>query len=169
MLKPHYLMLFTLLACQPAGLPNDGPPEPQPSVSIEPTSEPTTMPTPASSPAPTPLPVDVAFNTPIEMLSSPTYVFPDGLRLGYFLEGDSRCPRNATCIWAGEVSLALRLQKEGEAPADSQSLTLGGGDESATLSWEGYDITLFDVQPYPEQTAEPKPVQIVATIQVSPR
>lgn len=173
MLKPHYFLLLALLGCQPAGLPNDGAPEPQPepSTSATPSVPPVTSPTPSveptaiSSPGPMPTPMGAAFNTRIEM-SSPL-VFPDGLQLNYYLKSDSRCPSGVTCIWAGEVTLNFSFQK-GDEPLESMDVTLKGGDTSTRVTWNGYDLTLYDVQPYPEQNPEPVPIEIVATVEVSP-
>lgn len=187
MLKPHYFLLLALLGCQPAGLPNDGAPEPQPepstsatpsvppvtsptepTASAEPSSEPTVVPTAASSPGPIALPIDVNFHERIDVQEGFRLVFPDGLQFRFRLENDSRCPRNVTCIWAGEVTLALELQKEGESLDSSQSLALRGGEESAILTWKNYDITLYDVKPYPEQNTDAETAETVATVEVSP-
>lgn len=99
MLKPHYFLLLALLGCQPAGLPNDGAPEPrpepsasagpsippvtsptpgaEPTASTEPTSEPTVVPTAASSPGPIALPIDANFHERIDVQEGFRLVFPD--------------------------------------------------------------------------------------------
>ena len=62
--------------------------------------------------------------------------------------GDSRCPRNVTCIWQGEVRLEIQIA-QGSA---SQSIVLtqpGLSDEYARENYDEYEI-FFKVSPYPE-------------------
>jgi len=61
---------------------------------------------------------------------------------------DSRCPRNVTCIWAGEVSCLIEVTK---GTLDSYRLVLtqpGLTDQTASQDFDGYEIA-FRVEPYP--------------------
>ena len=85
-----------------------------------------------------------------------------GLRLGQtaeingepleikFLElvGDSRCPRNAVCIWAGEVTTVIEVTYQGSLYRKAL-VKSGAAAEYATADFQEYEIR-FDVQPYPE-------------------
>lgn len=182
LLKPQHLALFALLGCQPVGVPNDVPnatqpsasatpvasvmPSPEASATPMPSSEPTPLPRPTavSSPAPTPVPIPAMFDETFK-LSSPV-IFPDGLELAFTVKNDSRCPTNATCIWAGEVQTEFYFTLEGRQ--EEVPLTLKGGEEEAMVSHKGYTLTLYAVDPYPVQQEGPvTPVRSVATVKVS--
>ena len=55
---------------------------------------------------------------------------------------DSRCPKGVTCVWAGTVSVDIKL--------NDAVVKLGIGEETV-IAQDGYDYTfqLVDVVPYP--------------------
>jgi len=57
--------------------------------------------------------------------------------------GDSRCPSDVTCVWAGEVTIALSL----ESGSGSQAFRLSDSAKSVTV--QGLRFTLLSVEPYP--------------------
>jgi hypothetical protein len=59
---------------------------------------------------------------------------------------DSRCPKGANCIWAGEVSCQIEISYQNQTKI--MVLTQSGGSD-ATSSFLGYTIA-FSVEPYPE-------------------
>ncbi len=60
---------------------------------------------------------------------------------------DSRCPKNVTCIWAGQVSCLTEVTKDGTL--NKLVLTQPGLSDPATESFNGYKVA-FNVTPYPE-------------------
>jgi len=60
---------------------------------------------------------------------------------------DSRCPKGATCIWAGEASCLIELTASDATL--SKVLTQPGPSSPSTATVAGYDIA-FDILPYPE-------------------
>jgi hypothetical protein len=81
---------------------------------------------------------------------------------------DSRCPRNARCIWQGEVKVSLAVA--GQKP---QTLCLGNcqvKDSAANklqidLQNDNFILILEDVQPYPALSSKnEEPQQAVLTI-----
>ncbi len=56
---------------------------------------------------------------------------------------DSRCPLGVTCVWAGEVTLALSLESGAETLAFQLS------DRSNSASVRGLRFELLSVTPYP--------------------
>jgi len=65
----------------------------------------------------------------------------------------SRCPRGATCIWAGEASCLIELTHSGSTFSKvltQPGLTMAPGDSVA-----GYDV-VSDLLPYPELGKETK-------------
>jgi hypothetical protein len=75
---------------------------------------------------------------------------------------DSRCPKGAQCIWAGEASCQIEFTYQNQ----TQSIVLtqpGGGEGNRTL----LDYTLaFTIEPYPElnKTIEDKDYRLVLTV-----
>ena len=60
---------------------------------------------------------------------------------------DSRCPKGAVCIWAGEASCLIEITSS--ETKYSKVLTQPGPSSPAKTNFADYDIT-FDLQPYPE-------------------
>ena len=73
---------------------------------------------------------------------------------------DSRCPRDVTCIWAGEVKVQLEIQQASKAA--SQVELLEGG---STVAGE-YRVTLVRVEPQPTSTAKIAPQDYRATLKI---
>ena len=65
---------------------------------------------------------------------------------------DSRCPRDVTCVWAGEVvaSVEITLGDSTEIVTLTQP---GSSTENTTVTYNEYRI-YFDVQPYPEEAQD---------------
>ncbi len=60
---------------------------------------------------------------------------------------DSRCPVNVTCVWEGQVTVALNISLDGKE-SGSISLTSRAGHEKLALAdIEGYSIRLAKVEP----------------------
>ena len=62
--------------------------------------------------------------------------------------GDSRCPSNVTCVWAGQVTCAVEVKKAGSS---SQMILTQSGltSEYAKATYQDYELA-FNVTPYPE-------------------
>jgi len=60
--------------------------------------------------------------------------------------GDSRCPQNVTCIWAGEVKAKVTVDYEGkEYPIE---LVEPGSADKAEYEFSGYTL-VYHIDPYP--------------------
>jgi hypothetical protein len=66
---------------------------------------------------------------------------------------DTRCPKDAICIWMGEVSCLIEVTQNGGT--QSKVLTQPGLSAPVTTDYGRYDI-LFNVLPYPEAGKEIK-------------
>ncbi len=63
------------------------------------------------------------------------------------LTEDSRCPVNVTCVWEGQVTVALNISLDGKE-SGSISLTSRAGHENLAIAEiEGYSIRLEKVEP----------------------
>ncbi len=83
------------------------------------------------------------------------------------IEGDSRCPVDVTCVWAGETKLALI------ATSASGSVWLpvtapNGGDATMEID-STYRVRLIEVRPEPRSTVELQPgdYSVVVTVERS--
>lgn len=84
----------------------------------------------------------------------------DGLRVRF--EGvaeDSRCPKDAICIWSGQVIVEVTTGRDGARHSLKP-------DETATV--DGYRLKLVRVEPYPSSEAPIEPSQYRATFVVLP-
>lgn len=59
---------------------------------------------------------------------------------------DSRCPRGAQCVWAGEADVVLTV-KAGEKSQDITVKVGAGADSTAAV--EPYSIRILALEPYP--------------------
>ena len=73
---------------------------------------------------------------------------------------DSRCPRDVTCIWAGEVKVQLEIQRRRRMRRRLEILE--GGSTVAGA----YRVTLVRVEPQPMSTARIAPQDYRATLKV---
>lgn len=60
---------------------------------------------------------------------------------------DSRCPENARCIWAGVARVNVEIRKNGK-PVKTFELNTNQLDKTAV--YEGYEIKLTSLSPYPK-------------------
>jgi len=84
--------------------------------------------------------------------------------------GDSRCPRNVTCVWAGEVKCDVTVTYQGIS--SNITLTQPGLTEPPSETYKGYKL-IFSVQPYPEtpkqiSTSEYRLILTVEKVSQSP-
>jgi hypothetical protein len=81
--------------------------------------------------------------------------------------GDSRCPSDVVCIWAGQVSLVVNATKNGENLGDV-TLTLGFSNPDLSVkNVGGYYIKVIAVNPYPVSTHKIEQSEYIATLVVS--
>lgn len=76
---------------------------------------------------------------------------------------DSRCPINATCVWAGEARVALTASTRSRGRAKVEMSTHG---DASTLSFGGFIIRLTELQPYPFAGHPTPPGDYVVTLVV---
>jgi hypothetical protein len=62
------------------------------------------------------------------------------------LVADSRCPRGAQCIRAGEAVIRITIRKASETPQAFELRTTAGSD---AVEQAGYRVQLVSVMPYP--------------------
>jgi hypothetical protein len=79
------------------------------------------------------------------------------------VRGDSRCPVDVECVWAGSAEVAV----ETAGPDDPWvERSLHTGVEPRELRADGFTLALLDVEPAPRSTAPTDPARYVAVLQV---
>jgi hypothetical protein len=106
---------------------------------------------------------------PVELTLSPgTSASASGLTVTFLaVTGDSRCPVDVTCAWAGTASIALRLAASGGTPA---SITLDLNDPERRKQIYGrYLIELLELTPEPRSDTEIAQPDYSVRLRVSPQ
>ena len=60
---------------------------------------------------------------------------------------DSRCPTGVQCIWAGNGKVSLKLSK---AKSESVSVELNTSAGPKSRAYQGYEVRLVSLDPYPK-------------------
>lgn len=84
------------------------------------------------------------------------------IRFGGVLD-DSRCPEGVDCIWAGNGKITVTVRKGKQKPV---ALELNTMTEPKSVAYEGYEITLVKLAPYPKKDVKIKKGTYVATLTV---
>jgi len=66
------------------------------------------------------------------------------------VEGDSRCPIDAVCVWAGDGEIALKIEQGSKAAVAALHTTL----EPKKTEWSGYTISLVSLTPAPKASTQ---------------
>lgn len=87
----------------------------------------------------------------------------EGIRVAFSaLLGDSRCPADVTCVWAGNAEVTVQLNDEGI------DLNTNPGPERPTQGTiSGYTIELVALDPYPESERSTEEEDYVATLLIT--
>jgi hypothetical protein len=72
---------------------------------------------------------------------------------------DSRCPEDVNCVWAGVARIKIQLRKNGK----SAEVELNTNDKK-TAVFQGYRVTLKDLQPRQSTTSKYSPSAYSATL-----
>lgn len=79
---------------------------------------------------------------------------------------DSRCPSDVVCIWAGQVSVLLNVNNNGNDIGDVK-LTLGQNKDDTVRDVGGYYLKLIEVKPYPISTKKIEQSEYIITLIIS--
>ena len=63
------------------------------------------------------------------------------------LTEDSRCPVNVTCVWEGQVTVALNISMDGKESGSLNLTSRAGHEKLALADFNGYSIRLAKVEP----------------------
>ena len=82
------------------------------------------------------------------------------------VENDSRCPKDVTCVWAGNAAVQLQLS----TGRDSKRVTLNTSHSQSFVGeteYQGYGVKLIDLSPYPRSDRKIARRDYIATLLVS--
>ena len=108
------------------------------------------------------IPFDLAFGESVEVEGT-------GVTIKFLnVTEDSRCPADAICIWAGQVSILVGVIASGTDPENFVLTSGAGSDVSLSERQVGdYVLKLTGVQPYPVSSQQIQPSEYVATVVLS--
>ena len=79
------------------------------------------------------------------------------------VEGDSRCPADAVCVWAGDAEIALKIEQGSQVAVAALHTTL----EPKKTVWNGYTISLVAVTPTRKASTSVDPADYRAEVLVT--
>lgn len=77
---------------------------------------------------------------------------------------DSRCPEGVNCIWAGNGKIKITLKKGSHK---SMSFELNTMTEPKSFAYQGYEVTLVKLDPYPKHDMPTRKRDYAATLKVT--
>lgn len=79
---------------------------------------------------------------------------------------DSRCPKDVTCVWAGEAKVRVEIYQNGEL-SEAKELTFGGLTKSLNIIHsELLDVQALKLQPYPLSSSDKKSMEYYLVLDV---
>jgi hypothetical protein len=77
---------------------------------------------------------------------------------------DSRCPKGVQCIQAGKGRISLQLTSGNNKP---QNVELSTDEAEQQLDFNGYQVKLISLNPYPKMERVLKPADYVLSLNIS--
>jgi len=119
-----------------------------------------------SSTTPGQIPLGQSF----ELRAGTSAALQDGLTVAFeTVRSDSRCPMDATCVWAGDAIVAVQLSQSGGNQAARELHVNPGVPSGSEASYLTYSIKLVTLTPYPRSDQAIQPNDYVATFIVNAR
>lgn len=82
---------------------------------------------------------------------------------------DSRCPKGATCVWAGEALVTVEARLRGGAPRTLELRLSAPPDTTEAEPIDGHRVRLIALEPHPTTAREPDSTAYAATFLVERR
>ncbi len=91
-------------------------------------------------------------------------VMRDRLRIKFVAVEDSRCPQDVNCVWAGNAKVTIKVtNRRGE----SKTFDLNTNLDAKAIKFDGYEIKLGNVTPYPRSNVRINPSGYTASFTVT--
>ena len=88
----------------------------------------------------------------------------EGLKIEFdSVAEDSRCPKDVTCVWAGNAKILLKVRKNAAQPANVE---LNTNSNPKTFRYLEYELRLEELKPYPKSDAPTKSSDYEVTLTV---
>lgn len=81
---------------------------------------------------------------------------------------DSRCPKNVTCIWAGEAVILVEISENGILVKEKEVVLPAGGRSLPLLIFEGSSLLVQNLLPYPQTGSNVKDREYSLELQLHP-
>lgn len=114
--------------------------------------------------------MNATLNTPFQLKANQTAVIESENMHLTFLQvlGDSRCPSDVLCVWEGQATVTIIVQKDNQN-LDNINLTSRAGrrhEDLARKNFAEYTVTLISVDPYPKSVQQINPQEYTITLVV---
>ncbi len=109
---------------------------------------------------------EAALNQEFELkLGQQVLIENERLRISFTgVAEDSRCPEGVQCVWAGNGKVVLRLIKMRKR---ATMMKLNTGVDPKQNTYQGYEVKLVSLNPYPKKNARIRMKDYLATLVVS--
>jgi hypothetical protein len=93
----------------------------------------------------------------------------DSLRIKFVaVLNDSRCPKDVTCVWAGNAEVLLEVSTGvGRGKRSLKLNTNGNGQNSQEGKYQRFRVKLLELSPYPQSGRKIEAGEYTATLSVS--
>lgn len=81
---------------------------------------------------------------------------------------DSRCPKNVTCIWAGEAVILVEISENGILVKEKEVVLPAAGRSLPLLIFEGSSLLVQNLLPYPQTGSNVKDREYSLELQLHP-
>jgi hypothetical protein len=89
------------------------------------------------------------------------------LRIKFASVEESRCPRNVTCVWAGNAQVLIEVGTRNGRGKSMKLNTMGSPQLPSEGKYKSYTVTLVEVNPYPQDGQEIAAGDYAVTLVVS--
>ena len=110
--------------------------------------------------------LNIKLGAPFQLGLDQTATGQEGLKIKFAnLTEDSRCPSDVTCIWQGQATILVNVEKNGQNFGNFSLSTLN--DKKAVQTFDHYFIRLINVDPYPISGNKTQLPDYVVTLKLS--
>jgi hypothetical protein len=109
--------------------------------------------------------IDIPFQLKVNQAA---FIDSLNLRIGFVaVREDSRCPSDVVCIWEGQATINVDVQKANSAPSSFNLTYQGGRSNLSVRDFHDFSMRLLEIAPYPKSTERIGTGDYLATLVVT--
>lgn len=112
-----------------------------------------------------------AQNAVLEQSVVPGEIFSYGSKQIKFVKvlSDSRCPKDVTCIWAGNAVILVEIRENGALLEEKEIVLSAAGRSFPLLMAKDSSLVVYNLLPYPETGSNVEDREYSLELQVRPK